>query len=337
MENQTISQVSRTYGVTTRMLRYYEQIGLLDSLRMDDYSYRVYDENALKRLQQIILLRKLQISVKKIGVILNNPEAAAVIDIFKKNISELEKEISALSTIKSILKSFVVEIEKITDIHLNLDLLNNDSVQKLAESLSLIQRNVKENFSMEKINKADQQLSQLQDVRIIYLPPMTVAASYATGKNCEGKASDTLNKFVNQSGLLKMKPDTRHFGFDRSGSNPPPGLSGINELSYGYEMWVSIPGDMEVPAPLVKRVFHGGLYAAHMIKIGGWGDWSLLKRWVMENGKYIHDWGIARWTPFEEGMEHCLEEQLNFLNNIQNTDFDHNEMQLDLLFPIKPA
>ncbi|NLV37000.1 MAG: MerR family DNA-binding transcriptional regulator, partial [Clostridiaceae bacterium] len=43
MELQTISQVSRDYGISTRMLRYYEQAGLILSLRKDDYAYRVYD------------------------------------------------------------------------------------------------------------------------------------------------------------------------------------------------------------------------------------------------------------------------------------------------------
>ena len=109
----------------------------------------------------------------------------------------------------------------------------------------------------------------------------------------------------------------------------------MGEASRGYEMWVSIPDDINVPAPLIKRIFHGGLYAAHMIKMGGWEDWHLLKKWVMENGKYVHDWGIARWSPFEDDMEHCLEEQLNFTGNIQNPDFNNAEMQLDLLFPIK--
>jgi len=46
MEYQTSNQVSQNYGVSTRMLRYYEQIGLLKSNRKDDYAYRVYDENA---------------------------------------------------------------------------------------------------------------------------------------------------------------------------------------------------------------------------------------------------------------------------------------------------
>jgi hypothetical protein len=35
-------------------------------------------------------------------------------------------------------------------------------------------------------------------------------------------------------------------------------------------------------------------------------------------------------------MEHCLEEQLNFINNMQAPDYNGSDMQLDLLFPIKP-
>ena len=84
MELQTASQVSQNYSVSTRMLRYYEQMGLVESNRKDDYAYRVYDEDALKRLQQIIILRKMQIPVKKISVILNNPDAATAIEISRR-------------------------------------------------------------------------------------------------------------------------------------------------------------------------------------------------------------------------------------------------------------
>ena len=78
MELQTVRQVSLEYGISNRMLRYYEQIGLIESSRIDDYAYRVYDQVAIKRLQQIIILRKLQIPVKQIKDILNNQNAVTV-------------------------------------------------------------------------------------------------------------------------------------------------------------------------------------------------------------------------------------------------------------------
>lgn len=183
---------------------------------------------------------------------------------------------------------------------------------------------------MEELRKADNQLNKLTDVRIVYIPPMTVAASHATGEKCERKAFDALYNFVRKSGLLKIKSDVRQFGFDCS-----DGQTGVGEPYHGYEVWVTIPGDMEIPAPLIKREFHGGLYAAHMIKMGDFEHWNMLHEWVKTNGKYDDDWSDVRWTPFEEGMEHCLEEQLNFYNNIDNPNFSGDEMQLDLLFPIK--
>lgn len=54
----------------------YEQVGLIQSLRKDDYAYRVYDETAMSRLRQIIVLRKLRVPVKQIISILNNYDAA---------------------------------------------------------------------------------------------------------------------------------------------------------------------------------------------------------------------------------------------------------------------
>lgn len=63
MELQTISQVSKNYGISVRTLRYYEQVGLVSSIRNNSNAYRFYDEAALKRLHFIIILRKLRVSV----------------------------------------------------------------------------------------------------------------------------------------------------------------------------------------------------------------------------------------------------------------------------------
>lgn len=43
----TISQVSKNFGISTRMLRYYEQLGLIESFRREDYAYRMYNEAAI--------------------------------------------------------------------------------------------------------------------------------------------------------------------------------------------------------------------------------------------------------------------------------------------------
>jgi len=109
---QTIDAVSKNLGVSSRTLRYYEQIGLIESSRMENYAYRVYDENAIRRLRQIIILRKLRVPVKQIREIFGNSDAVGVIEIFERNISELDEQITALATVKSILGNLVTELHE---------------------------------------------------------------------------------------------------------------------------------------------------------------------------------------------------------------------------------
>ena len=101
MELQTISQVSKHFNISTRTLRYYEQIGLINSVKQEEYSYRTYDEDIILRLQQIILLRKLRIPLKDIAYILKSENVTLAINTFQQSLSEIEDEIMALTTIKS--------------------------------------------------------------------------------------------------------------------------------------------------------------------------------------------------------------------------------------------
>lgn len=256
-------------------------------------------------------------------------------EIFRQNIDQLDEEITALSTVKSILIRFVDEINKKTDIKLKL--LGTEAV--LLSSLSFSDNKIKESgnkttkgdISMDDLSKANQRLDKYEDkdVRIVYLPPMTVAAAYVSGDDCEGKTGNMIKRFVNDSGLLSIKPDARSFGFDCS-----EGTAKIGEPSRTYEMWVSVPDDMEIPAPLVRREFGGGMYAAHVLTNWDFSDWRLLGEWVNASDKYDNDWGSPRWASEETAFGQGFEETLNFFTYMKNGG-KMQDMQLDLLFPIK--
>lgn len=68
----TVHEVSRLTGVSIRTLHYYDQIGLLPAAGHTDSGYRLYDDAALERLQQILLFRELEFSLKDIQQILSN-------------------------------------------------------------------------------------------------------------------------------------------------------------------------------------------------------------------------------------------------------------------------
>ncbi|WMM25308.1 effector binding domain-containing protein [Tissierella sp. MB52-C2] len=328
MELQTISQVSKYFSISTRTLRYYEQIGLITPVKKEGFAYRAYDMETITRLHQIIILRKLRIPLKQIARILQSTDVRVAIEAFEHNLMEIEDEITALSTIRSIIKAFIE--------HLNLGsaifaLPDDEGLLEIVDSLTVSKINFKEEKSMEQLNHASEKLSKLEDkdVRIVYLPPMTVAAAYASGEGCEGKAMDMINQFIKDSGLLKIKPDARSFGFDCSKE-----AIAIGEPSHVYEGWVSVPNDIEIPMPLVKRTFNGGLYAAHVLRTWDFEDWRLLREWVNASDKYDNDWGSPRWTSPETSAGQGFEETLNFYNFAQKGGKMEN-LQLDLLFPIK--
>ena len=54
--------------------RYYDEIDLLKPAAVTDAGYRMYDEAALERLQQILFFRELDFRLKEIKEIMENPE-----------------------------------------------------------------------------------------------------------------------------------------------------------------------------------------------------------------------------------------------------------------------
>ena len=52
---KTISQVAGLIGISTRTLQYYDEIGLLKPSETTAKGYRLYGDEALERLQQILL------------------------------------------------------------------------------------------------------------------------------------------------------------------------------------------------------------------------------------------------------------------------------------------
>lgn len=69
----TVRAVSRLTGVSIRALQYYDEIGLLPPAQHTEAGYRLYDDAALERLQQILLFRELEFPLKEIKRILESP------------------------------------------------------------------------------------------------------------------------------------------------------------------------------------------------------------------------------------------------------------------------
>jgi len=185
MELTTISEISKGLQISTRTLRYYEQIGLIKSTKKDDYAYRTYDEGTVTRLQQILVLRKLRIPLKQIGLILQSGNTAEIIETFRQNLSEVDDEITALSTIRDIISTFIARLNESVHQNITLNLLDDTALLEAVDALIITKPAIKEEKTAADLDQASAKLSKLtdRDVRIIYLSSYWVASYQYEGND----------------------------------------------------------------------------------------------------------------------------------------------------------
>ena len=96
---RTVHEVSLLSGVSIRTLQYYDRIGLLHPSAYSQSGYRLYDDAAIEKLQQILLFRELAFPLREISKIVNDPA-------FDRN-RALEKQIEMLTMQKERLADLI--------------------------------------------------------------------------------------------------------------------------------------------------------------------------------------------------------------------------------------
>lgn len=71
---RTISQVAELTGISIRTLQYYDEIGLLKPSELTQSGYRLYNDEALQKLQQILFFKELGFKLKDIQELLEKPD-----------------------------------------------------------------------------------------------------------------------------------------------------------------------------------------------------------------------------------------------------------------------
>lgn len=103
-------QVAHAAGISSRTLRYYDQIGLLPPVSTTSTGQRLYDSSSLVRLQRILLLRATGMELKTITAILDQEqdEKAAL----QKHIITLERQRSLLDRKILTLRNTITKLDK---------------------------------------------------------------------------------------------------------------------------------------------------------------------------------------------------------------------------------
>ncbi|RSU09862.1 MerR family transcriptional regulator [Vagococcus elongatus] len=87
----TIKAFAQLTGVTTRTLRYYDEVGLLPPKKINSSGYRIYGKEEVEKLQHILFLRELEMPLKQIQSLLNQEEGHYLSLLKKHREALLEK------------------------------------------------------------------------------------------------------------------------------------------------------------------------------------------------------------------------------------------------------
>ena len=275
-----IQEVSNKYDITARTLRYYEDMELISSTRSEDYAYRLYDDSAIKRLEQILVLRKLNISIKDIKRTFSSSGSDVVLDVLGKKVQNIDDEVALLHELKEIVLGFIRQIEK-------MDFNSDANVKTLYEKAKEIETQLVDiNYigkpsNVSRFLEVTEKLEKKPDIRIVELPACRMITSGSGDKK-------TLKRFQNLWMKLdkqrKDKFSPRDFMVHVSPPEKSPAV-----WWYAIEDWVS-EGDTD---GFEIFTFQGGLFATAPTH-----DWDYnitlkaynnIKEWLAEHDKLMYD------------------------------------------------
>ena len=105
-----IKELAKLTGLTTRTLRYYDEIDLLKPSIIGNNGYRFYDAKALEILQQIMFYRKRGIELRQIKEIINDPNYD-VMKALKEHLLALEQQKNNLDSLIENVKMTLLAME----------------------------------------------------------------------------------------------------------------------------------------------------------------------------------------------------------------------------------
>ena len=311
-----IKDVSDKYDITARTLRYYEDMGLIESSRSDEYAYRLYDENAVRRIEQILILRKLNISIKDIQRIFNTSGSDAVLDVLGKKVDDIDGEVSLLHELKSIILDFIAEIKQV-------DFGKGADIKSLYDKANEIETrlvNVDYGGNPATVNRLAEITEKLNsnkmpEVRVIQIPKCKVATSGAPDTT-NSKVWDFSNWW---SDYEPKRRYTKYYPY--------------NDFLFGEDggavWWMMVEDDATSEDCGGYEIidFEGGLYAVHTA-IDGDGESNSL---VIEK---IMKWIESTNFEFDEirGRRYCMGHMINPTEEIKKGLGYH---QYELFVPIK--
>lgn len=181
----TVQKLSSLAGVSTRTLRYYDEIGILKPARINSSGYRIYGQAEVDRLQQILFYRELGVSLDSIKEIVTAPAFDGAKALMEHREKLLEKREQLDLLIKNVDKTIALTEGRIN--MSNKEKFEGFKKKMIDDNEKKYGKEIREKYGNEKVDKSNAKLmnmSEEEHTRVTKLAEEvqeTLALAFATG------------------------------------------------------------------------------------------------------------------------------------------------------------
>ncbi|MBO0460177.1 MerR family transcriptional regulator [Enterococcus sp. DIV1298c] len=189
----TIKKMAQLSGVSSRTLRFYDEIDLLKPKRINSAGYRIYGSNEIDRLQQILFYRSLDFPLNQIRELLDEPtfdHQRALIDHQRKLLEKRAEIDTLLATVQQTLAQYDGG-KKMTD----QEKFEGFKKQKLTENETNYGKEIREKYGEGTIDKANEQWQNMsqevyQEMQAVEQRLLSDLTTYLSDKSNQALAKE---------------------------------------------------------------------------------------------------------------------------------------------------
>lgn len=157
----TIKKIANLSGVSARTLRFYDEIDLLKPARVNSSGYRIYGQNEVNRLQQILFYREMDLKLEEIKEILDNPDfdvEQALMEHQEKLVAKRQEIDRLLASVQQTMKYYKGEIEMSDQ-----EKFTAFKEQKVAENEAKYGKEIREKYGEETVERSNKKYLNLTE------------------------------------------------------------------------------------------------------------------------------------------------------------------------------
>ena len=245
---KTVKDVSEITGVSIRTLRYYDEIDLLKPTELTEAGYRLYDNKALEKLQEIMFFKELGIPLMHIKKMMDNPNYDKEQALLTQK-SFLEQKRNRLNGI----------IELITDVMKGVNTMsfgafNNEEVQKMVN-------HTLECMSKKSLDKQVQKYGSMEKYKEYLVSGFAneqATADLLKWYGCKEKAIEAVMQSTGNTKEIKQKQDEndkiyKQFMAAKEANNMDMAHSAVEMLARNYKAMFALDNARTILLDLAKE------------------------------------------------------------------------------------